>query len=875
MKYIFKTLALAAAMMAAMPSAAQNATANLKQAIDRIGAEEKVHFVYGSDVNLSRPCKAAKGKGRSLKNKLDAAFEGSGIEWERQGKYIILRRKPAAKPNGRKRKGKTAAPRRYAVSGTVADESGETLVNATVRDASSGAFALTNKYGFFSLILPEGRHELRFTYVGHDEKTQTVELNRNRSIDVSLRENNLLKGIVVMGDLNSPLATVSTGRRSFSPADLHTEYSLLSSPDVVKTLQLQPGVSGGIELMSGMFVHGGGADENLYMLDDMPLYQTNHVLGLFSSFNTDVVKNVDFYKSGFPARFNGRLSSVVDVRTKDGDMHRIHGSFSLGMLDGRFQIDGPIKTGKTSFNFGMRRSWADIFYKPIIAIANRNSSYEHMEADFAFHDINAKVTHVFSERSRMYVSLYSGRDKLKTNDKTKDQYFSDDDITNLDGGNLDAALNWNYRFSPKLFANFTGVFAWNRSLMERKEKEIDHSDELPDSMGYLMESRYRSDIYDATAKADFDFRPAPNHRLRFGAQATFHTFKPNPEEYTIDHGDTIVNPISGSGRNQKALEASAYIEDEARLGRRWTLEAGLCAHVFGTEGKTFGSVEPRLAVRYEAGKAVSLKASVTKMTQYVHKITNAFIDLPTDYWALTTKSMRPSSSWQASAGFYARPTPGLDINVEAFYKQSRHILMYTGGAGIAPPSNRWDTEVLDGQGRAWGVEADLAWRKGSFSLEGSYTLSWTKRRFDEFYSGGWFYDKFDNRHKANITARWNMSRRAAFYASWMYHTGNRMSIPTQIVNIPGMDGLPQGTDYVYEKPNNMTLPAYHRLDIGIDFHRRLKHGRERIWNISFYNVYCRMNALYYDLDTRDDGTHYAKSIGWLPILPSFSYTLKF
>ena len=475
-----------------MAALAQHTT--LKQEMNWLHQNRKVNFVYDAKLNVNQAYTGPTIRKMQLGQALATLFANSGISYEQKGNHVMLRKasststatpaKTVDKPRGKPQ-------RTHTLSGYVKDLDGETLINATVYDLTTRQGTLTNAYGFFSITLPEGEHDLRCSYIGFEDKLEKLHLDADKHITISMKENARVGEVVVVGDLNSPLINTQTGKRSLSSRDIQTEFALLSSPDVVKTLQRISGVAEGVELASGLYVHGGNNDENLFLIDGTPLYQINHTMGLFSAFNTDVVKNVDFYKSGFPARYGGRLSSVVDVRTNDGDFYHAHGSYRIGLLDGSVHFEGPIRKGKTSYNIGLRRSWLDILSRPAFAIANRGDKEDKISINYFFHDLNAKVTNIFNDRSRMSLSIYSGQDQLKTKDEWKSDWGDDSsnhDITknNFSWGNLNAALNWNYQFSPKLFANFTAVYTYNkaklhtidddRSLWGGKETSVYHTE---------------------------------------------------------------------------------------------------------------------------------------------------------------------------------------------------------------------------------------------------------------------------------------------------------------------------------------------------------------------------------------------------------------
>lgn len=342
----------------------------IRQQMDWLHRTRKINFVYDSslDGELNIKYHGPDIQHLSVKKALKALFEKTHILYNINANYVILKRKPIQQISTSYTNidhKVQQVQRRHTLSGYVRDESGESLINATIYDLTDGIGTTTNEYGFFSLTLPEGEHQLRFSYVGYADKVEKLNLSKDMHHNMALRVDGKLPEVVVDGDLNSPLLTTQTGKRSFSNKDIKTEFALMSSPDVVKTLQRVSGVAEGQELASGLYVHGGNGDENLFLIDGTPLYNTNHALGLFSSFNADVVKNVDFYKSGFPARYGGRLSSVVDVRTADGNMNQFHGAYRIGLLDASVQFEGPIQKGKTSYNIGMRRSWLDLLSRPL------------------------------------------------------------------------------------------------------------------------------------------------------------------------------------------------------------------------------------------------------------------------------------------------------------------------------------------------------------------------------------------------------------------------------------------------------------------------------------------------------------------------------
>jgi outer membrane receptor for ferrienterochelin and colicin len=853
----------------------------IKQQMDILHNRRKVNFVYDATINVEQKYNGPSIEKMSLQKALKTLFDDTGITFEQRGNYIILRKRVSHTIE-------TKVQRHHTLSGYIRDGNGESLINATVYDLTTGLGTTTNEYGFFSLTLAEGNHKLRISYIGFDDEIKDINLDRDRHIDINLKENAKLGEVVVTGDMNSPLLNTQTGKRSLSAKDINTEFSLLSSPDVVKTLQRISGVSEGMELASGMYVHGGNDDENLFMIDGTPLYQINHTMGLFSSFNTDVVKNVDFYKSGFPARYGGRLSSVVDVRTTDGDMHHWHGSYRIGLLDGSFQLEGPIKPGKTSFNFGLRRSWLDLFSIPAFAIINKNNDGEKEKMSYTFHDFNGKITHIFNDRSKISLNIYSGNDAFSTKDdeswNKNDKYLYKNDFK---WGNFNAAFNWSYQFSPKLFANFTAVYTHNRASF--KTSEDDREDINGKTAGYVSysEHSYRSTIYDGGYRMAFDYRPNPHHHIRFGHDYTMHLFRPQTHNYMDYYGsNTEIDTIKNESQNRHvAHEFTLYAEDEMTLDNHWSFNAGLNADMFNIGSKSFAHLDPRMAVKYQISPSLSLKASYTMMTQFVHKISNSFLNLPTDYWVPTTERLHPMHSQQIAAGIYSQVSSHWFVSLEGYYKFSNHLLQYASWMGLEPPADKWDYEVMDGKGIFYGAELDAHYIGRKLTLDASYTLSWNKRKYEDFYKD-WYYDKFDNRHKFNVCARYKFNNKIAGYAAWSYHSGNRMTIPTQYSirpSLPEENGkindyhfiTDNDAGFVYDKPNNISLPAYHRLDIGFDFHHVTKHGHERIWNLSIYNAYCHLNPLFVRIRHREDGSFKVKTQGYVPIVPSFSYTIKF
>lgn len=829
---------------------------------DMMGQVKQVYpvsFVYDASIRLDIPYTGKKLGMVSLESTLETLFHHTNIKWEIDGSYVILKKLLT-----------------YTLSGYVYQDNGETVVNATVWDMTSNVGTLTNEHGFYSLTLSEGRHKIRFSHIGSGEHLENVTLGGNKSKNITLKSDYQLNEVVVTADLNSPLHTTQTGKVSLTAKDFVNGNNFMSSPDVVKKLQGLSGVAGGTELISGLYVHGGNNDDNLFLLDGTSLYQVNHAGGLFSAFNTDIIKNIDFYKSGFPARYGGRLSSVVDVRTNDGDMKEYHGSFTLGLLEGRIQFEGPIVKDHTSFNVAMRRTWMDLLTAPAIAIMN-TSRRNKQNVRYAFHDINAKVTHVFSEKSRADISLYSGNDLFKFRHK---EYLFDPEPTNIDKfnlqwGNFTASANWKYIFSHNMFVNITGVYTHNRSRFDYlSEERLGYIEGTKG--GIVKEQNNHSTINDFGYRMEFDYRPNSWNHIRFGSNYIRHLFVPQNyySKYDSTSQDELIEKVDS---RYKSNEFTLYAEDEMTLCKGVKLNGGLHYTLFGISGTKYHSIEPRAAINFRLCDKASLKVSYTEMSQFMHQLSATYLNLPTDYWVPSTARITPMKARQYAAGVYTRLPYNIRWSVEGFYKTMDNLIEYDGNSGMLNPmADGWEEEVRTGKGKAYGMETDIRYSNGKTSVDASYTLSWSKRFFPDFHSS-WYPDKFDNRHRFSVNIGHKFNERIDVYVSWNYHSGNRMTIPTQQVDAPVIPGVEKANEgmMIYEMPNNVSLPAYHRLDLGINFRKTTKRGFERIWNISLYNAYCRMNPLYATVRQNPDGTFVGKAHGVFPIIPSFSYTLKF
>ena len=665
--------------------------------------------------------------------------------------------------------------------------------------------------------------------------------------------------------------STQTGLKRIDSKTINSGFALFGTPDVVKTLQLMPGVSAGTELLSGFYVHGGDGSDNLFLLDGVPIYQSNHLIGLFSAFNSDIISNMDFYKSGFPARYGSKMSSVVDINTKDGDFNEYHGLVALGLIDGRLHLEGPIWKDKTSFNVALRRTWTETVTVPLFAKMNKNNSHDKQFGGYAFTDLNAKITHKFSNRSVLMANFYTGNDVAKYLDDEMEIYYTEDiyirDVLkfNMSWGNTLGSLNWNYEFNDKLSISnklyYTGFFSG-----------FNYAEENYYVKNYEMIGLYyNSNVHTIGWKSDFYHSVASKHKLRYGATAQYHMYRPDYTSVVEQRNESesfTYSPYADS-LEYNSVEASVYAEDEIAVTDAFSVNAGLRYCVTVTNGKLWHSLEPRLAMKYTINNSFSAKASYTEMSQNAHLVSSLYMDLPTNMWLPSTSKIRPSRSRELAVGLYSHLSPTVHLNVEGWYKHMYNLIEYAGPYSMFPPLSSWESGYKSGQGRSWGAELDFGYNNGRTEANVYYTLSWSQRKFDDFYRG-WYNDRNDNRHKLTIMAKHKFGKRFELYGAWNYHTGSRVTMASH--------KTPEG-EYLYLEPNNVKLPDYHRLDVGMNFVKNTKRGNISIWNLSIYNAYCRMNPImamddYYNLGNVNIAT-FGTGLGIIPIIPTFSYTFKF
>lgn len=847
--------------------------ANLENFVKQLENATGFAFIYGEEVKLTHRITLTVRK-QTISEILRKAFQNEPIEFKISGKHILLKKRMIPQ--------KTVS-RKFTISGYVTDgTSSETLIGANILESRHSTGTATNPFGFYTLTLPEGTAKLSFSYLGYETLDYNFELNKDTLLNIRMSTNNELSEVIVYSSKqNTDIQGTSMGAHEIPMAQIRHTPAILGESDLLKTIQLMPGVQAGTEGFSGMYVRGGGADQNLVLLDGIPIYNADHLMGVFSVFTPEAVKKVTLFKSSFPARYGGRLSSIVDVRTNNGDMQRYHGTLSIGTLTDKLHLEGPIWKNHTSFIISARGTHT-VFLKHLIV--DKDDSFTD-KYNYYFYDINAKINHKFNDRSRLFLGFYKGKDHyhLDNKDQYSSSYYSASesfykDDTHLNWGNTIAFGRWNYILNNKLFCNAS--VSYNRYQMKlNQEMEEKHIQENNIYQQYLYNSEFRSGISDWSTRIDFDYTPGPKHHIKFGTEYLYHTFQPETSTSKvkeITEGKTLEEtPYSNTDHATiYGQEVSLYGEDNLEINKFLSLNAGLRLSLFYTQGKNYTSLQPRLSARYNIGKGFSTKASYTCMAQNIHLLSSTPFSMPSDLWVPITKKIRPMYANQYSLGGYYTGIPGWEFSVEGYYKQMRNILEYQDGVSFFGSSTNWQEKVEMGQGRSLGLELMIQKTMGKTTGWLAYTLSKTDHRFknSSISQGEWFPYKYDRRHNISICMNHKFSNRIDIGASWIFNTGGCITIPERSTIITTPEGTINEAAYLSHR-NNYRLPVSHRLNVGINFNKKTKHGM-RTWNISVYNAYNAMNPNLVYADFKD-GKTVIKKLTILPCIPSVTYTYRF
>lgn len=765
-----------------------------------------------------------------------------------------------------------AAQKKVSLSGYVKDAaSGETLIGAAIYIKEAETGIATNAYGFYSISIPAGSYTLTVTYLGYNTYEATINIIENKALNIDLlREGREIEEVVISDERKDEnVQGTQMGTVMLTTEKIKKLPVIFGESDILKAIQLLPGVQSAGEGNSGFYVRGGGPDQNLVLLDDAVVYNTGHLFGFFSVFNSDAIKSTTLIKGGMPANYGGRLSSVVDVSMKDGNNKEYHGEGGLGLIASRLTLEGPIVKNKSSFMLSGRRTYIDLITKPFLKGEMRGSGYY-------FYDLNLKANYILGARDRIYLSGYFGRDVFRFN--SSEGTFKAD----IPWGNATGTFRWNHQFNDKLFVNTTLVY--NDYKFEFNGSQNDFN------------VRFNSGIRDLNGKVDFDFYSAFNHHFKFGLNYTYHTF--TPSQVSGNSGDVTFEP--NNALRKYAHEAGIYLLDEFDPTPWLRVNAGIRYSYFGQVGpytgydlddngnridstayaggslvKSYGGLEPRLNLRFALNPMTSVKASVSRSYQYIHLVSNNGTTLPTDIWVPSTALVQPQESWQYSLGVFRNFLDNmLETSVEVYYKDMQRQIEYR--SGYTPTSFR-DPELdfVFGQGRAYGAEFFINKTKGKFTGWLGYTLSWTSRLFQDLNKGERFPAKYDRRHDLSLVGSYEFNKKWTVSGVFVFGSGNAVTLPT------GYYFIGQSLIQDYSKINQYRIFPYHRLDLSVIYTPKgeSKKRWKGSWAFSVYNVYNRFNPYILYVDTEGNLNNGAnvkvKQVSIFPILPSITYNFKF
>ena len=767
------------------------------------------------------------------------------------------------------------AQKKYTVSGYIKDaRNGETLIGATVALKNNAKGISSNQFGFFSITLTEGKYELVGSYVGFQPLSIPIKLDSDKNINFDLSPREALTEVIVSSNKrDANVKNAQMGKFVLPIEQIKAIPAFLGEADLLKTIQLLPGVRNAGEGSAGIYVRGGGPDQNLIMLDDAIVYNTGHLFGFFSIFNSDAIKNVSLIKGGMPPQYGGRLSSVLDVAMKEGNDKKLQVDGGIGLIASRVSIQGPIKKNKSSFIISARRTYIDGLTKPFVS---KNSQFGG--SGYYFYDLNAKMNYRFSEKDRLYISGYVGRDVFNFVNGQKSLQV------NIPWGNATGTVRWNHVFNKRLFGNTTAIFNNYNFTFQALQNSLN--------------IKLASGIRDFSLKQDFDLYPFTGHKVKFGGLYTLHRFTPSVVSGGQD--SVIFKPLNP--QSKYAHEAALYIQDDWEVSDKVKINFGLRYSGFqqigpykiyqtdkdgnrldstvysnGQSVRKYGGLEPRFTLRYAITDETSIKASITKNFQFIHLVSNSGTTLPTDLWVPSTYKVKPQISWQYSAGLFKNFKENMyETSVEVYYKNMQNQIEYQEGY---TPNTLEDTENSFTFGRGWSYGSEFFINKTKGRLTGwiGYTLSWTWRQFSHLNGGEKFPSKYDRRNDISVVGIYELNKRWKLSSTFVFGTGNAATLPQRFYLVNGV--LTQE----YSRINEYRLPSYHRLDFAAIYNPKKNMYRKKMkteWIFSIYNLYSRKNPYFIYFD--QTGSPYdgslnvqGKQVSLFPIIPSVTWNFKF
>ena len=755
-------------------------------------------------------------------------------------------------------------PKSATISGFIRDAStGESLTGAIIYPKENPSIGISsNAYGYFSLTLPIGKYSLIIQFMGYKTKTVPLDLKENIKLTIDMEDESIaLKEVTITGEKNNINIVQNDLISKISIKEIQNIPVILGEKDILKTIQLLPGVTPAGEGNAGFYVRGGGVDQNLILLDEAPVYNPSHLLGFFSTFNSDAIKDITLYKGGFPAEYGGRLSSVVDIQMNEGNNKSYHLSGGIGIIASRLSVEGPLFKNKGSFMIAARRTYADLFLK---LLPRKGVDSTASKSTLYFYDLNMKANYQLSEKDKLYFSCYLGRDN-----------FNLGGSVGLDWGNVTATTRWNHIINDKIFSNTSLIF--NR-----------YSYRFNVDVGSLT-MKVLSEIKDWNLKEDLNYYLNSNNTIKFGFNSIFHTFVPSKV------GSSTVLRIR-SMDNMYALENALYISNEQTISPHLKATYGLRYSLFSSIGpgtiytydqvsdvidsatyprgkifNTFSGLEPRLLVNYIVNDSVSVKVSYARTRQYIHLLSNTTSTTPFDLWVPSNVNILPEIADQYTIGYFRNLSNNMfETSVEVYYKTFKNQIDYRNGANLIL-NNKVESQLVFGKG--WGYGAEFLIRKKYGKLTGwiSYTLSKTKRQFPDINGGNVFLAKQDRPNNIAIVGMYELNPKITFSATWIYISGNVVTFPSGRYYVDG-NIVPY-----YTERNGYRMPDYHRLDIGITWQRKKTNRFESNWNFSVYNVYGRSNAyaINFQQDPNDPSKMQAVQLSLFRFVPAITYNFKF